>query len=522
MGQITVEGIGLPIEIKGDVPDEEETQAILEAVRGATETNAPPVPEPIKPPLGLGEIPLEELAEEGPFGLVPRDVRGAVRRAVNDLPGIFPMLAEMSGATAGAIKGAGIGFALGGPPGALGGGIIGGVGGELISQELGVGPTSETNLALAGAGPVIGSGVGAAARLAGRAGGKIVGALPPARVALGRTAINEGTKALQSLGARLLETGAKPAKQLYVEARKAGVKIVGRELNNTRRALVALKNELLPFADFPQVKGALGVIRRSAKSLSAESDFNTFITVRRNVGIAIRAARNEAGVKLGSAKKLFAAMSKDLDDLAARQPTAEAGKLAKAAAARAKTEFSVRDVEGLVARFTEDVGEGALKINAKGLLKQMRALVDPKSTKFDKNFVDGLGDNLPDIMKSLSKLAGAAKAGSPGGPGSIVIRGITAGGGAAIGSIILGDAGAIVGGLLGAGGPEVLTALLMSKPAIAFLEAAARSGRGQVSRRAWLVVGQILTRGLAGARQETPFNILPETPPETLPAGGGA
>lgn len=495
MGQIMVEGVGI-INIAGDVPTEEESRVIIGSVQGAElDTDPPP-----GPTLGI------EPRVKGPLGIVSPEARGRVRDVVEDAPGILGFLAEMAPSIGGAAGGAGVGLAVtgGNPLGALGGGIIGGILGELGAQETGVAPTSETNLALAGAGPVVGRVLGGAARLAGRAGGAVVGALPPARVALGRTAIKEGTEALQSLGARLLETGAKPAKQLYAEARRLGVKIVGRELTNTRRAMVELKDELLPFADFPQVKGALGVLRNSAKSLSAESDFNTFVTVRRNVGIAIRAAQKGAGKKLGSAKKLFAAMSKDLDDLAARAPTAEAGKAAKAAAARAKTEFAVRDVEGLVARFTEDVGEGVLKINAKGLLKQMRALVDPKSTKFDKNFVDGLGGNLPDIMKNLSKLAGAAKAGSPGGPGSIVIRGITAGGGAAIGSMFLGDAGAIIGGLLGAGGPEVLTGILMSKPAIAFLTAAAKSGRGRVSARAWQIVGQILTSSLR-TRKETPI-----------------
>ena len=513
MGEIFVEGMGI-VEIKGDTPDEKESRAILNAVRGLDldldppPEKAPPIPEP-----EFGEV---QGPVKGPLGLVSPEVRGGVREAVKSAPGILGFLAEMTPATIGTGIGATLGAPLG-PAGVAGGGILGGIAGELLGQETGVSPTSETNLALAGAGPIAGRVIGGAARLAGRAGGKVIGALPPARVALGRTAIEKGTKELETLGARVLAQGkgllSRPAKELYSAAERAGVKIVGKELNNTRKAMLELKDELLPFAEFPQVKGALGVIQKSAKTLSDVSDFNAFITVRRNIGIAVRAARNVAGIKLGSAKKLFAAMSRDLDDLAARQPTARAGKLAKAASARAKTEFAVRDVEGLIVRFTEDIGEGQLRINAKGLLKAMRALVDPKSKRFDKNFVNGLGGSLPDIMKNLSKLAGAAKAGSPGGPGSIVIRGVTAGGGAAIGSFVAGTPGAVVGALLGAGGPEILTGILMSKPAIAFLEAAARAGRGQVSRRAWMIAGQILTRSL-GERQETAFSA---TSPFDLP-----
>lgn len=503
MGEINVEGMGI-VEIKGATPNPEETRAILNALGSLEqEDEAPPgIPDPIKPPLAIGREPVE-----GPLGVVPADVRSGVREAVESAPGVLGFLAEMTPATIGTGVGAAA-FSPLGPPGVLGGGIVGGIVGELLGQESGVAPTSETNLALAGAGPIAGRVIGGAARLAGRAGGKVVGALPPARVARARAAIEKGTKELESLGSRILakQKGlvSRPAKDLYSAAKKAGVKIVGRELNNTRRAMLELKDELLPFASFPEVRGALGVIRNSAKSLSNVSDFNTFIKVRQNIGIAVRAAKNVKGIKLGAAKKLFSAMSKDLDDLAARQPTARGAKLAKAASARARTEFSVRDVEALVVRFTEDVGEGTLRINAKGLLKAMRALVDPKSKRFDKNFVVGLGDSLPDIMKNLSKLAGFAKAGSPGGPGSIVIRGVTSGGGAAIGSLVAGTPGAIVGALVGAGGPETLTALLMSKPAVAFLNAAAKAGRGEVSRRAWMIVGQILTRSL-GERQETPF-----------------
>lgn len=538
MGQLFVEGLGI-ILLEGDTPNEEETRVILKAHRDLEETNAPPIPEPIKPPLGIGEIPLEELAEEGPLGLVPRDVRGAVGRAVSDLPGALGFAAEMTPSVAGTIGGAKLGLlATGGNPlGLLGGGIIGGIVGELGGQETGVAPTSEANLALAGAGPLVGRAIGGAARLSGRAGGKIVGALPPARVALARSTIGEATEKLESLGAQILAKGkgilSQPAKDIYNAARQAGVRIQGKKLINTHRALEELRKELLPNKAFPEVAQAIAVIRRVQRTLTGDIDpdlfiralekgettlekfvsahkapkfidFQTFIEARKSVGLAVRRAKTVSGIRLGGAKKTFAAMSRDLDALAERQSTSRGARLAKAASTRAKTEFAVRDVEALIVRFTEDLGEGELKINAKGLLKAMRALVDPKSKKFDKNFVDGLGNSLPGVMRNLSRLAGFARAGSPGGPGSIVIRGITAGGGAAVGSVVAGNPGAIVGGLLGAGGPEMLTALLMSKPALAFLNAAAKAGRGEVSRRAWMIVGQILTRSL-GERQETPF-----------------
>ena len=115
MGEIFVEGLGI-VEIEGDTPNEAETRIILKATRDLEETNAPPIPDPVKPPLGIGEIPLEELAEEGPLGLVSRDVRGAVGRAVKDLPGLFPLLAEMTPATIGTGVGATAGGLVARPP----------------------------------------------------------------------------------------------------------------------------------------------------------------------------------------------------------------------------------------------------------------------------------------------------------------------------------------------------------------------------------------------------------------------
>ena len=515
MPEISVEGLGI-IEIAGDSPNEQETKAILNAIRDLDEKEGiqlvPPVTEPEPATIPSPEKEPEPI--EGPLGLVPTDVRAEVRDVVKSAPGLFPLLIEMAPATLGAIKGAAIGGAFAGPPGLLGGAIIGGIGGELIGQETGVSPVSEANLALAGAGPLVGRGVGAVTRFGGRFGGKVIGALPPARVARARVIAARAATELESLGTRILEKQkgllARPAKDLYRAARKAGVKIAGRDLNNTRRALAELRNELLPVKAFPEVAQALAVIKQTENSLRGVIDFETFIRARQNIGAAIGRASSVEGVRLGGAKKAFAAMSKDLDELAKRAPTKRAARLAKAASKRAKLQFAVRDFERLVARFT-DAGEQGITIKAKGLLKAIRDLANPKSKKFDKNFVDALGDDLPDILKSLNTLVELGGIGSPGGPGSIVIRGITAGGGAFIGSMVAGVPGATVGALLGAGGPEVMTAMLMSKPAMAFLNAAARAGRGEVSRRAWMIAGQILTRSL-GERQETPFTALPSPP----------
>ena len=527
MTEIFIEGLGV-IEIAGDSPTEEESRVILNSIREIDEVIemetrigiGPPEPSPVEPQEPAG--PQEPV--EGPLGLVPTDVRGEVRETVKSAPGLFPLLAEMTPSVIGAGVGGTIGFGLGGPPGALVGGTLGGVAGELIAQEIGVAPTSKTNLALAGAGPVAGRVVGTAARLSGRMAGGAITALPPARVARARVAAKRGAEELQSLGARILEKQkgllARSATDLYNAARKAGVKILGQNLGSTRRAMAVLRKELQPIKAFPEVKQALQVLKQAEKSLGGIIDFDTFIRVRQAIGAAVGRAQSVEGVRLGGAKKVFAAMSDDLDRLATRQPTKRAARLAKAAITRAKTEFAVRDAERLVARFTLP-GEAGITINAKGLLKALTDLANPKHKNFDKNFVAGLGDELPEILKNLSNLVKVTGAGSPGGPGSIVVRGITARmGRTVIGGLIGFGTGGVIGAgagaLIGASGPEMLTAILMSRPAIAFLEAAARAGRGEVSRRVWMVAGQIATRSLGG-REEAPFTMLPSILPQDTP-----
>lgn len=520
MAEIFVKGLGT-FRIKGDTPSEVEARAIRDMINERQGIRVRPTPrDPTPTPQGAVRgrdirAKAQRRPIEGPLGIVPKGIRREVRKTIEDAPGLLSLLAEISPSVGGAVAG-GIAGAPLGPAGVLGGMMLGGMAGELIGQETGIAPRSETNLALAGAGPLIGRGAGAALRLVRKGAGKAVTMPPPVKAARSRFQAQAKAGELDSLGTQILakQKGlmARPASELYAAASRSGVVITGEQLSGTRAAIAALKAEIQPISAFPEPRQAIRLIEQLERTLSGEVSFEILIASRQAIGVAIRKAESSAGIKLGSAKRVFASFADDLDRLAAfgvgRPKASKAARLAIAAVRRAKLQFAVDDMEALVVRFTTPIQGGGTTINIKGLFKSLLDITNPKSANFNKNFTAALKDELPDILKNLKVLAEVTGSASPGGPGSIVIRGITARFGrtvvgVATGGLLGGPTGAAVGGLLGAAGPEMIAAALMNKPAMAFLTKAATLGKGAINARAWQTVGQILTRA-AGTRQERP------------------
>ena len=514
MGQIFIEGVGT-VEIESDTPNETESQAILDAIadpedEGDIFATPPPIPEPTR----FSDIPSasEPETREGPLGIVPKEIRGEVRKAVKDQPGLIPLLAELSPSAGGALVGAGIGLASPVPGGALIGGMIGGLGGELFAQETGIAPRSDLNLALAGGGPILGKAVGGGLRLGRKAVGAGISKFPFARAARAKNIMKGAVSELESLGTRIIgkQTGImrRTTDELFAAARRVKINIRPNELTKTRSAITELQTELQPLAPFPEIRQAMKVLDNVKNTiLSGNPSLDDVVRARSLIGSAISQAEKKGGAKLGAAKKVFAQLSDDLDAIA-KSPFRKGrqARIAKAAIARAKLDFSVKELEQGVARFVKDVPDaGGQAINVKGLQKWLRDVTNPKHARFNKNFSEALKDELPEIKTRLAQLAKIAEAGSPAGPGSIVVRGQTARTGRIILGGILGagaggTVGAGVGALIGASAPEMLVAALTTKAGARFLERAATLGKGQISQRAWIVLGEILTRS-AGERE---------------------
>lgn len=497
MGTINVKGIGV-IEIEGDEPTPEEAAAIA----------AGPVKSEIDFEEEFESEPIEPVGE-GRTGLIPTEARSAVRETVEELPGLFQFLAEMAPSTAGVVAGAAAGTAVLPGPGTLVGAIGGGLLGEFIGQETGVAPESDVNLALSAGGPVGGKIVGGILRLGRRATGALISKLPPAKAALAKITSRKAVDEFESVGGNILakQKGlmARPASDLYAAAKKAGAMISPREFSKAATSLQNLMSELKIFGAFPEGQQAMQLVRQAFQTLAPKErgvSFDALVAARTMIGAAVSRAELAGGIRLGSAKQVFKELAETIDRIAAGSTPARRGaQILKTAAARAKLEFSVRDFERAVARFTKiDAGEDIVTINISRLQNWLRNVTNPKAKAFDKNFTDALKDHLPDINKRLLGLGKITGTGSAAGPGSIVVRGIGAKTGrslvsAVIGFGVAGGPGAAIGGLAGAAMPEMITAILMSPKAFTALTKAMALGKAPISAEAWLAVGQIIARG---------------------------
>ena len=536
MGTINIPGLG-NVEITGDVPDDAEAEVILREVNRLEDErirNAPFVP--IPKPLTQGVTAGVPAFEKGPLGIVPPQIRQRVRSAVEASPGLFEALGlparpggtdavdvaegalqfglEAGPSIAGTVKGAALGTAVtGNPLGTIGGAIVGGVGAEALAQEVGLAPASKTNLALTGAAPGVGPVVGVASRLGGKVVGGAVGLLPPARAVQARQTLEEGREFLSSIGGEILtrvkggadkvpgvgKVRVRSAGELFDAARASGVLITPAQLPKTGEAIETMIKELDALSPIPEVAQAIAILKKQQQILFSGGpvDFKNFIEAKKAVGAAVGRAEKQGGVKLGASKKLFREMVDDLDNLAKAAPTKRAARLAQAATKRAKLEFAVRDMERVFADTIKqaEAGEGFV-INVVQAAKKIAQKTNPKSKFFDKNFASALGGDLPEIQRTLTKLAEAAGKTGATGPGSLVVRTRTAKAGstvvgALIGESAFGGLGAATGAVIGASGPELMVSALSTPTGRKILEAASRLGKGRISTRAWILAAVV-------------------------------
>ncbi|KKK60506.1 hypothetical protein LCGC14_3023690, partial [marine sediment metagenome] len=212
-------------------------------------------------------------------GLVPENIRGDVRSAIEAAPLPVSMGVEMSPALTGTAFGALIG-AIFGPAGLLIGATFGGFVGEFLGHETGVTPQSDVGLGLAAAGPIVGRALGPAAQLAKRGLARAALVPAPAKAALARTIVSDAVDTLGSFGARVLakQTGLmkQPSGQLYNTARELGARLNPRN-SKVLKALPALEAELAQFSTFPEIKQVMRLL--GSVRASIDKDFIGFSEV---------------------------------------------------------------------------------------------------------------------------------------------------------------------------------------------------------------------------------------------------
>lgn len=471
-------------------------------------------------------------------GIISESSRRDLRKRVESETALFQFFLEASPAAIGTFFGGALGLGFGGA-GAVPGAVLGGIFGEFIGQETGLTPQSDIGLALAGAGPVAGRVAAPLLRPVARATGKAITSIAPAKAAIARKAVKDAVDEMSSFGARILskQKGIMrvPASKIYTTVRNLGVQIDPKH-SFTLKALDSLEKELIKKGKgFPDVAQALRTIRGVKETLSKESiSYGEIISTKQLIGGAIEKARKAKGfkgVKLRTPKLVFKAMLDDLDALAARGKGLKStgAKLLRKADARAKLEFSVKEFEDGISqnlRFIPQEGSVTLRVN--GFRNWLRQITDPTNkAKYNKNFAESFKDDLPEIERRLAELDKIAETLSPGGPGSLIIRGagastfsklLGAGAGGAAGFNIAGELGGAAGALIGASMPEMLTAALLSKSGAALLVRAARMGRGTVNELLWAQIGQVIAQGIkpevearvrTGRRGTSPSNTVP-------------
>ena len=488
-----------------------------------------------KPPAPQGMIPGSFLptAEDREQGvdlqLVDEARRQKIRAGIENQEPFVRFLAEALPATLGTI----VGGIFGGP----GGAVAGGLGGEAIGQETGLTPRSNLGLALSAGGPVAGKVIGETVRGGRRLFGAASGGMIPAKVALARNAINTASNELESLGTKIISKQKglmrAQASTLYKIVENAGVRIPNFMMSNTVKSFKPLRKELQQFSSLPEVKQALGLLNSIQTMFGKGSiSFAELDVIKATIGAASRLINDVAPKTAGSIKQVYTAIYDDVDAMvklggrpvkqkfrerlvrSVEQKAAtplgvpyepivqeklrrvgNVAKLAKNAAARFKLDGAVKNLEEGIAQYQTFIpGKNDMIVNLKGLRKWLKDATNPKSKKYNKNMTEALSDELPGINKRLRELTEFSDV-SPGGPGSLIVRGVFAGVGYKLGSIA-GPIGGAGGALLAARAPEGLTAILSSGPAVAFLKKAVNFGKTPIHNKIWMTALQIAAQGV--------------------------
>ncbi len=515
MGQITVEGIG-SIDIAGDTPTEAEQQAIIEFSQQKTKAQE------------TGQSLLSgDPDDDEPVTLTQKQM---TRKAIEDAPMGVQFITEMAPAASGAVIGGTIGTSVLPGIGTVVGAGIGGLIAEFGAQKLGVAPESNLNLGLSAAGPLAGPILGVTARAASKASAFGFRNLPITRTALARVNLAKAAEEFESVATKLRTNPRGPVRakkgggrgefepipsgELYAEVRRLGVIVPPEKLARTNASINVIIDDIRTLKPFPQIKATIKSLEAIRDSILKNPDgvsLDSIVLARQQIGRVIKLAEAGGGIKLGGTKFVFSNLAKDMDDLVkAKGLTGRAARKAKQATERAKFEFAAKDLEEGIESFIKDIpggeGEGII-INVVAMQKWFRAITNPKSKKYQKNFTDALGKDLPAMEKRLKDLAALGRGGSAGGPGSLVVRQRFATAGAVVGGFVAGGPGSAIGAVLGASAPEMMVGVFMSGPGAKFLLRAAQTGQGEISLRAWTTLGTILTRSTGDQSERRAIDV---------------
>lgn len=491
----------------------------------------PPVPQPQTPDLQTGP----QQREGSMVSRVPgfdqlEGVRGAVRGEVESRPFIEQLTVEMSPALIGTAAGGAVGSAAG-PFGTLLGAMAGGLVGEGVGQATGVAPEDDFALVASGAAPGVGRLAASGVRAAQRGGAGFLNRVPGVQAARAqiaeRQAAEDFTRFSESVLASQKGLLSRPSEDLFQVLERFDRTVPVQRFQDTTQAMRDLRGQLADIIEFPAAAAASRQIDQLLSVLTREEEvpLSVVMRARSQIGALTKTARDASGTRLGASKRLFNALSNDVERIANDVgPESRVARVALAANDRFKVEAAVEEFDELVSRSSRLIpDQDAVRVNVKSLREDVRKMADPNSPRFNKNFVDGLGDALPRLQENLRVLSQTTEGSRRGaaGPGSLVIRGRTAGGGALVGGLIGGPVGAGAGALLGAQIPDMMLGLLTTERGARLMQRAAEAGRGQIDMQNLSNMSQIVAQGLlrGGAIEEPEEGERREPLPEGITQG---
>ncbi len=448
------------------------------------------------------EVEAERDVGESPF--LPAGVRPFIRREVEKLPQAAQIALDVGPGIAGGLVALPSAVTPAGPL------IISGVGTsfDIIAQEIGLKKRNGTDILLNLFGGPAASGIARVPKTI----AKITKRVPGFRKAIAvRTKQIITERAKRMAGA----LGGKAAAPLWQALKEGGFEVKREALGRAAKVLNTIRAEALEKASaFPdgqdianlatsiidEIISATKTLPRAGSAVNPLTgatraahgkvvsrgplDMDTLRTNIQSLGRQIGRLEGKGGIQEGSRKRLFKAFWDDLEAIQFVGKTGRGVRIFKAAREASKREFAVDTFTQVIeSAITPIKGEGAATaFNAAGVLRKLRALVNPDNPLYDKNFHSALGNN-PQFHSALKLLEMANDFPASGlGAGSLMFASKLAAGGAFVADS-LGFSPAL-GAVVALQLPEVLTEFLLNPKRQKTLARLIRSGNGVINDRA--------------------------------------
>ncbi len=259
----------------------------------------------------------------------------------------------------------------------------------------------------------------------------------------------------------------RPSKDIYAELAQTNPSLSLPEFNGIAKKLAAKEAELADFGLGNSSVGSAADKIGEATNYFKQVPFDVVQKVRSRIGARIGELRTKGGEALGEYKQLYKGISESLENAANNGVGAAFAKLKEANKA-ANREFSIGELQDIITKNIGKALEGQ-EFTSKNFAKTLND-VNAQALK-DPLFEKGLGSvNLKTVRDNLTEFAKLKVLPPPKGVNVGSLLGMQrAGAGAAIGEMVGGHTGAVIGSGIGVLTPPIVSRIVQSKAGTAAL-----------------------------------------------------